>query len=237
MKKLNSIIVSDDNNTVEALTAFCQKSDTTEVIRVFSNSNEFLKSLPALNFDYCIIDADIQDVDGLMLMQMLNGRPFLIITAGESGRLKEIINLSPIDVVLKPILKEKLDKALKKAHKLLASERKYALFRVAESDLRVNLSINDIGLIITDDIDSRHKTVYMKNGDKYTLMNCSLDELMAMSPLFIQANKSIVVNIDVIHQVTHDEATIKSIWSDEAPKYVNIGLSYKSRFLEKLFYV
>jgi len=232
---LKVIVLSDDQNTTEKLKTFCLQSDTAKVVRVFDKSKEFLESVPLTDFDYCIADADIKDTDGIALVQMLHTKPYIIVTDGEGNRLKEAINLSPIDVVLKPVMKEKLDKALTKAFKLLGKERKHGLFRVAESDNKVPLRIEEMMLITTDQVDPRNKEVYMKGGKKYTLMNYSMDDLLGLSALFIQINKSSVVNIEAVHEVAYDMAILKHN-NSELPKYIIIGIPYRARVLEKIFY-
>jgi DNA-binding LytR/AlgR family response regulator len=234
--RLKIVTLEEDVATAEIVKSFARQSSVATIIRNFNKASDFLEQLPRVHFDYCLIDSDIKDSNGLMPVQMLNSKPFILLTDGEKTNLKEAIALSPIEVILKPLVKDKLDKAFEKAYRLIAREKEYGLFRVAEYDNRINLRINEMAVIVTDEVDPRHKNVFMQNGDHYTLMDYSMNEILALSPLFVQVNKSSIVNIKVIKEVTHDTATIHLVKSTECAKYVNIGQSYKNNFLERFFY-
>ncbi|HTB07514.1 MAG TPA: response regulator [Bacteroidia bacterium] len=234
--KLIVITVTDDPVIAEEIKTFTTHSTVATIARNFERSEHFLEQLPMVNFDYCIIDADIADAKGLAVAQMLNEKPFIIVTDGEKAKLKNVVHLSPLEIILKPLTKEKLDKAYGKAHKLLAAKREYGLFRVAEFDNRITLRIEEIAVIVTDELDARNKNLFMKNGNHYTLMDYSMKELLEMSPVFVQINRATVVNIDVVHEVMHDMATLKLSNSAQCAKHATIGQCYKNSFLARFFH-
>jgi len=234
-RKLKTVIIDDSPGIIKMLLDLCQESPLVEIIRTFSNPREFLDNAPILEFDLCLIDVEMPEMDGITLAQMLINKPFIFVT-GADNMLRNALNLAPVDIVTKPIMKDRLDKALAKAYELFMDKQEYDVFNVAESKSKVKIQLSDIMLVITDSIDPRNKIVFLRNGEKYTLMDCRLKRLLDICPLLIQVNKSEAVSLEAIHQIEHETATLRGIEGPDVPKYINIGRSYKKPFQERLFY-
>jgi DNA-binding LytR/AlgR family response regulator len=234
-RKLKTVVIDDEESIIQIILDLCHDSPFVEIIETFSSPKEFLKAAPLLDFDLCLIDIEMPEMDGLTLAQMLNNKPFIFITDADS-KLRNALSLAPVDIVTKPILKDRFDKALSKAYELFADKLDYELFNVAESKTKIKLHLPDILLVITDSIDPRNKIVFLRNGEKYTIMDCTLLRLLDLCPLLIQVNKSEAVSLEAIHEVEHEIATIKNIQDTDAPKYISIGRIYRKSFKERLFY-
>jgi DNA-binding LytR/AlgR family response regulator len=234
-RKLKAIIVDDDQFMVNTILDLCKDSQIVEICKTFNNPKEFIEKAPLIDFDLAMLDIQMPEMEGTIVAQMMKNKPFIFIT-GSDHKLRDALNLSPIDVVTKPILKDRLDKALSKAYELLADKKEYELFNVAESNKKVQIHLPDILFVTTDTVDPRHKVAFMRNGTKYTIMDCSLETLIDSCPLLVQVNKREAVSMEAVNEVEHDMITLKDITAKDAPKYANLGRAYKKSFKEKMFY-
>jgi two-component system LytT family response regulator len=236
LKKLKAIAVDDDVSILSTLEQMCKASPIIELVHTFTNPNEFLGKAPMLEFDLCILDIQMPQMEGITLAQVLKNKP-VIFVSGSDERFRDALNLSPIDIVPKPILKDRLYKAFEKAHSLLGEKKEYELFNVAESNKKVKIRLQDILLITTDDVDPRHKQAWLRSGEKYTLMNCKIEHLTANSQALIQVNRAEAVSMEAVHEVEYDLITLKGVLTDNGkPKQVTLGAAFKKKFKERMFY-
>jgi DNA-binding LytR/AlgR family response regulator len=234
-RKLRTIIVDDDAMTTKMIINLSDGSNSVEITKTFLNPQEFIDTAPMLDFDLCVIDIEMPEMSGLVVAQILGKKPFIFITSSDS-KLRSALSLCPVDIVTKPIMKERLDIAFEKAHELFIDKQEYDVFNIAESKKKIKLHLPDILLVTTDTIDPRNKIVYMGNGEKYTLMDYTLTRLLEMCPLLVQVSRSEAISIEAINQVEHEVVTVKGLNGIDIPKYVNLGRSFRESFKERVFY-
>jgi two-component system LytT family response regulator len=236
LKKLRAIAVDDDSSILSTLEQMCKESQLVELIQTFTDPIAFLKQAQNIDFDLCLLDLQMPEIEGTAIAQQLKNKPVIFIS-GSDERFKEALDLSPIDVVPKPILKDRLYKAFEKAHALLVKKIEYGLFNVAESKRKVKLRLGDIMLLTTDESDSRNKEAWMRSGEKYTLMNYRMEELLSNSPSLVQVNRAEAVSLEVINDVDRDQITLKGVLADNGkPKQVTLGLAFQKKFIELMFH-
>jgi two-component system LytT family response regulator len=234
-RRLKTVIVDDDDFIVKMLTDMCRRSPWVEIVATFLDPRQFLKKAPVMDFDLCLLDVNMPDIQGLVLAQMLGNKPVIFIT-GMEDKLKDALNLAPIDVIVKPVTKERLNKALEKANYLLASKKEFEYFNVAESAKKVKLHLPDILVITSDEIDPRNKDAIFRNGLKYTLMDYTMEELLNLWPSLVQVNKGQLISIDAFSEIDDDLVVLKGVNMSELPGEVILGRSYRQPFLDRLFY-
>src|SRR6185312_215758 len=201
----------------------------------FTSSRKFMEDAPILDFDICFLDISMPAVDGLLLAQKLNKKPFIFIT-GSENRLKEALSLEPIDIVTKPFNKNRLDHAIERAFELIGEKIENVLFNVAESKSKVKIHLPDILYVNTDEIDPRHKTVVLRDGTTYTIMNSSMEELLYIARHLVQVNRRELISIDLVNQVEHDLVSVKYSGPAKIPLELTIGNSYKNEMRKRIFY-
>jgi DNA-binding LytR/AlgR family response regulator len=234
-RKLKVAVVDDDESIHDILHDLYNDSVLVEIKFNYTNSRKFIEDAPMLDFDLCFLDISMPDIDGLILAQLLKNKPFIFIT-GSEDKLKAALGLEPIDIVPKPFNKERLDHAIEKAHKLLAEKIEDGVFCVAESEKRVKIHLPDIIFADTDEIDPRHKMIIMKGGVKYTLMDCSLEDLASYAPHLIQVNRRQLVSLDYIKEMQHDLVSVKDADLLHIPGEITLGRTYKKAVHKKIFY-
>jgi two-component system LytT family response regulator len=236
LAKLKTVAVDDNKLILLLLEQMCQVSPIIELVGSFTNPLEFLAQAPTLDFDLCLLDVHMPTMEGTTLAQILKFKPVIFIT-GSDETFRDVINLSPIDIVPKPIVKDRLYQAFEKAYEHLADKKEFGLFNVAESTKKIQLHLADIMLITTDDDDARNKLVWMRNGDRYTLMNYKLEHLTANSPVLVQVNRAEAVSLEAIYGVEYDLITLKGVVTEAGkPKQVTLGPAFKEKFKERMFY-
>lgn len=236
-KKLQTIIVDDDPFIHQLIQDFCINSQYAKITHQFYNPRVLIERLPFIQFDLCLLDIQMPGAEGTTLAQMLKGKSFIYITGTEAtDKLKEAINTEPLDILLKPFSKKRFDHALERAHKLIGDNIEYGLFRVAESSKKIKIQISDILYVGTDDTDPRNKLLLLKGGGRYTLMDCSLDELLNVAPRLVQANRRELVSVDSITAVQHDVLSIENPVPGEKEKEITLGSIYKKELSRRFFF-
>jgi DNA-binding LytR/AlgR family response regulator len=228
-------VVDDDETLHDILLDLYSDSDIIDIKYNYTEPRKFIKDAPNLNFDLCFIDITMPELDGLTLAQMVKKKPFIFIT-GSEDRLKEALGLLPIDVVTKPFNKERLDHAVEKAYKLINEKVERAFFNVAESKIKINIYLPDIVFVDTDDIDPRNKPVVMKDGEKYTFMNYTLDTLLSFAPQLVQVNRKQLISIDYIKGIKNDMLDVKDGKSLGMSSQLTLSRTYKNDVMKRIFY-
>jgi len=228
-------MVDDDPSMHEILKELYEGSALIHIERGYTDPAAFMKDAPGLQFDLCLLDITMPNINGLMLAQILGKKPYIFIT-GSEDKLKDALGLKPIDVVTKPFNKERLDYALEKAYKQISNTIVYGLYNVAESNKKVKLHLPDFVFVSTDEVDARHKDLTMSDGTKYTLMDCRLEDIMADAPQLVQANRSQLVSINEIHEVDHDKLTLKHAKQNGVPQEITLSPKFKPDLLKRMYY-
>lgn len=228
-------MVDDDKFMHEIVGDFYEGSSIVEIKYFFSNSKKFIKEAPRLDFDICLLDINMPQTDGLILAQLLKDKPIIFIT-GSIDKLKNALDLSPIDVVTKPFTKARLDHAIVKAQKLVSERSNYLLLNVAESNKKLKIDIHDIVLIATDATDARNKKLVLKGGQVYTLMNYGMDKISSMAPHLVKANRSEMVSLDAIHEVQHDIIVLKREYVGNKEYEITLSSVCSKEFKKRFFY-
>jgi DNA-binding LytR/AlgR family response regulator len=240
--KLKCVIVDDFYPTIVELQRLCEDSPHIVVVGTFSSPKKFLEALPTLDYDLCLLDVFMPEMDGFAVANLIKDKPLILMT-DIYDKLKHALDLTyPIDVITKPIKKIRLYTSLEKAYKIIhykPEEKKlkeYELFHVAESKGKTRLCLQDIIYVETDSTNSRNKRVFLKNGEHYTIMRCSNEKLLSLSPKLVQVNKTELVSKDVVKDFKHDKVTIAGIMEEGAPKKVALNRIFRKDFMHKMSY-
>jgi DNA-binding LytR/AlgR family response regulator len=244
-KKLKCIVVDADKQIHQVIGSLCEGSALAEITNVFDCPKEFIKKQGKLDYDICLLDLSMPEMNGILVAQLLDGKPVIFIS-GVDDKLREAVEFAPIDIVTKPIKKERLEKAFLRAVKLLggeietrtialtSKEKEYELFNIAEASEKIRLCIKDIFFVTSDSIDPRNKRVIMRNGEKYTLMDCNFEKILNLSARFVKVNRSEIVSIEAVQKYRHDVITLKCFTEGGHARQVTLNRSFRESFVERL---
>jgi len=238
--KLRCVIVDDFYPTLVELQKLCHDSPLVEIVQTFSSPKKFVEVSPSLDYDLCLLDIFMPEMDGIAVSRMMKDKPIIFMT-DIYDRLKEAVDLLyPIDIVTKPIKKNRLFRAFEKAHKIIThvpaevKKKEFELFHAAEAEGRIKLHLSDILFVKTDKANCRNKQVYLKSGEHYTIRRCTNEQLLKMSPKLVQVNKAELVSVDAVKGFKHNFVTLKHFSGEGMPVKVTLNRNFRIGFIHKM---
>jgi len=214
----------------------CSELPLISITNNFKCPFKFLDALPSLELDVCILAIEMPKMDGLTVSHFLNDMPFIFIT-GKENMLKDALEANPIDILLKPIKKERLHKAIEKAYAMLtlhSKSKEYELFNVAEAKDKVNIFLNDIAFVRSNVKNPRNKDISLRNGARWTIMDCTFNQLLNLCSDLVQVNRTELVSLKIVQFVRHDLITIPDLMNNGKPCQVTLSDTCRKSFMDFL---
>ncbi|HTA82398.1 MAG TPA: response regulator [Bacteroidia bacterium] len=233
MEKINStlsiVLLDNDVASLSQMEQLINNLQIANVVATFNNSAAFIKELPMLNFDLLMLDIEMAGTTGREVIKKV-GRDKCIINTGHKHRYEEAIKCHPIDILLKPVYKKALNRALDKAKKIIPeikamTENKYLAFNTAKRGGKVFLLLQDIVFVTTDKDGPRNKLVIMRDGSRHILMNYTIDELHNTVPHLLRPNTSSLISPEIVLKkgFNYFELTV----SNEEKKKIVVNITRK----------
>ncbi len=236
--KLKCLLLDDELTGLAYLKMLCEQLPELEVVKAFNNPEIFLKEIPAIEFDICILDIEMPGINGLEVANLLNGKPVIFVTAYKEYA-AEAFDLDAVDYVRKPVRKERLQKAVQKAVEKFSgkeSATKKNFVQLNTDKGKAILFFDQIAFIKTSETDSRDKIVRLFNGEEFTLKNISFDKVKSILPVinFCRINKKEFISLNAVQYFSFDEITTTILV--EQGKFLKLPLSevYRNEFLKKV---
>ncbi len=214
----------------------CEQIPEVEVVKVFNDPLLLLKEAPNLEFDLCVLDIEMPQMNGLDVAKALKGKPVIFTTAYKEYA-AESYDLEAIDYIRKPIQKERLEKAIQKACEVLlkpTEAKQFAQFNTNKG--KTLLFFKDIFLITIAANDKRDKLVYLENQDRFILKNTSFDQLLRLLPAnnFCRVSKKEVIALRAVKFFIHNEITTHVMDGKGINLNINLSEIYRKDFLGKI---
>lgn len=233
--KIKCVLLDDELPGLTYLKMLCEQISEIEIVKVFNNPEKLLSEAPLLDFDLCILDIEMPDLNGIAVANLLIDKHIIFTTAYKEFAV-EAFDLDAVDYITKPVKKERLEKAITKVVNRIKKDEKKQFISLNTNKGKSVLFFENILYIKSADSDSRDKIAYLKDNSQLTLKNISYESLQKKLPenKFCRINKSETIAIDVVNFFTHDEITTKIILSDGKPLVLTLGTSYREDFLNML---
>lgn len=232
------MLLDDELPGLTYLKMLCEQLPDLEVVKAFNNPVVFLNEFSKLDFDLCIIDIEMPEMNGLQVANLLNGRPIIFATAYKDYA-ADAFDLNAIDYLRKPIKLDRLKQAVEKAKKqfekgLNLNEKSFVQLNTNKG--KAILFFDNIAYIKTSESDSRDKIVFLFNGDEYVLKNITFDRLSEFLPThdFCRINKKEILSIKAVQVFSFEEITTSLL--NEHGKKIKLSVSdnYRNEFLQKV---
>jgi DNA-binding LytR/AlgR family response regulator len=234
--KLKCILLDDELPGLAYLKMLCEQFPELEVVKAFNSPEKLLQESSILDFDLCITDIEMPGIDGLTLGGMLQDKLVIFTTAYKKYAV-DAFDIDAVDYLIKPVTKERLQKAISKA------VAQYEKPETAKKFIQVNtdkgkaiLYFNQIVYIKSADNDSRDKEVITENGSLLVLKNINFESLLKQLPKdnFCRINKKEILALEAVQFFNHSEIVLKNKLKDG--KFISLVLSdtYRSNFLKLL---
>ena len=114
--KLRCLLLDDELPGLTYLKMLCEQLPELEVVRSFNSPKKLLEELPSLEFDLCILDIEMPEMNGLQVANLLGNKPVIFTTAYKEYA-ADAFDVNAIDYITKPVKKERLQQAITKAIK------------------------------------------------------------------------------------------------------------------------
>jgi DNA-binding LytR/AlgR family response regulator len=212
----------------------CEQFPELEIVKAYTSSSKFLKETDTIDFDLCILDIEMPEVNGLQVAKLLKDK-LVIFTTAYKEYAAEAFDINAVDYVRKPIQKERLQQAVTKAANIFKSKNhadRIVQFNTDKGKALIHL--NRLAYITTSNTDSRDKIAVLHDGSSMTLKNVSFETLSGFLPetQFCRINKREVISLKIVLSYTYDEITTSLV--DGQNKQLKFSLSevYRPAFLK-----
>jgi DNA-binding LytR/AlgR family response regulator len=232
------LLLDDELPGLAYLKMLCEQLPDLEVVKAFDNPNAFLKEVHNLDFDFCILDIEMPEMNGLQIVNLLNGKPVIFATAYKEYA-AEAFDLNALDYIRKPIKIDRLKQAVDKAKNHIG--RSTELNHKPYIQLNTNkgkaiLFFDKIAYIKTSENDSRDKVAQLFDGEEIVLKNITFDKLTELLPSidFCRVNKKEILSIKAVQVFSFDEITTNLISEQGKNRKLSLNENYRYEFLQKV---
>ena len=233
--KLKCLLLDDELPGLTYLKMLCEQIPELEVVKAFNNPAVLLAEVPHLDFDLCIMDIEMPGMDGLQVAELLNGKPVIFTTAYKEYA-AEAFDLNAVDYVRKPVRKERLQQAVRKAMLRIEKDVPEKSFMQVNTDKgRAVLYFDQIVYIKTADTDSRDKWVRFVDGSGLVIKNITLEKLVALLPKrqFCRVNRREIIAINCVQFFSNEEITT-SLQAAGKPLVLSLSDACRNEFTAKV---
>jgi len=194
-KIYNCVLLDDELLALSYLRTLCEQIPEIEVVKAFNDPEHFLNELHDLRFDFLISDIVMPTFTGLEVAEKLKGIP-VIFTTAHNEYAADAFDVDAIDYLRKPIQKERLEKAIRKAMDAIQSSATDTKWSTSTAKGKMTFQCSDIVSLSANTIDSRDKLLLLKDGSTEIVKNKSFQQLGdELSPeKFIRISKSELFN-------------------------------------------
>ena len=231
---IKCVILDDELLAISYLKLLCDELNV-EVVKAFNNPKTFLQEIDTIDCDLCVLDIEMNGMNGLQVAERITGKKIIFTTAYKEYA-AEAFDLNVVDYVCKPIKKERLQQAFEKAEKLISNQQKNSFFEWNTNLGKTSIYTNEIVCIKTSEIDSRDKDLFLKNNSELILKNLSFKNLSELLPKknFVQINKKEMVNIDYIKIFSSSEIVLDAASSDGNPVKLTVSEVFRDQLSRQM---
>lgn len=232
--KIKCLLLDDELPGLTYLKMLCEQIPELEIVKVFNNPEKLLAEAPNLDFDLCILDIEMPDLNGMAVANLLENK-YIIFTTAYKEFAVEAFEIDAVDYITKPVKKERLEKAVAKVLKRIEKQEQKQFISINTNKGKSVLFFDHLLYIKASDTDSRDKVAFLKDGSTLVLKNISYEKLQEkLSKVrFCRINKREIIAVSIVNFFTHDEITTKVMLPNGKPLVLSLGLSFKDDFLTR----
>ena len=230
--KIKCLLLDDELPGLTYLKMLCEQIPELEIVKVFNNPEKLLAEAPNLDFDLCILDIEMPDLNGMAVANLLENKYIIFSTAYKEFAV-EAFEIDAVDYITKPVKKERLEKAVAKVLKRIEKQEQKQFISINTNKGKSVLFFDHLLYIKASDTDSRDKVAFLKDGSTLVLKNISYEKLQEkLSKVrFCRINKREIIAVSIVNFFTHDEITTNVMLPNGKPLVLSLGLSFKDDFL------
>ncbi|TGK31772.1 DNA-binding response regulator [Leptospira gomenensis] len=120
-KLYKTVIIEDDSSISDFIKKEVENHGKFDVVGTFDRGSDALRFLIENKVDLLLLDIELPDFNGFDILKELDEPPLTISVTGYEGNAKTAYDYGNIDYVTKPIVPERLYKALDRAYEKVSS--------------------------------------------------------------------------------------------------------------------
>lgn len=236
--KLKCLILDDELLGLTYLKMICEQIPSLEVIKAYNSPKNFLEEFEQIDFDLCILDIEMPEVNGLEIAKHLKNK-LIIFTTAYSDFAADAFDLQVVDYVRKPIKTERLSQSVEKAINLLKlSDTKRNFIKISTDQGKTLLDYSKIQLIKSSEIDARDKIAFLSDGSTTLLKNISFEKLLQLLPSeeFCRINKQELISCNCINAISNEKISTTIKGKDGRFQILNLSEKYKNELIQKVHF-
>ena len=230
---MNCIIIDDEPLAREGMLLLVNDFPGLRVVGCFNGVKKAREFLAENQVDLIFLDIQMPGVNGLEFAQTIAGDTLIIFTTAYSQYALKSYEVDAIDYLVKPILKERFEKAINKAvnyqQLLLQTNAKSSLESVASDFMLIKAERKFYKIVFKDILYIEglkdYVVMYVNDNKIITAMNLKTIYHQLPQTIFVRVSKSYVVNMN--HILSFDNHTIY-LNNAEIP----IGDIYRKNFMD-----
>jgi len=231
---MNCIIVDDEPLAREGMLLLLRDIPELNILGCFNGAKKAKEFMVDNQVELIFLDIQMPGINGLEFAESISEKTLIIFTTAYSQYALKSYEVDAIDYLVKPIIRQRLEKSIKKAfsyHELLSNKEEKSTLESLETDYMLVKSDRKFHKILFKDIVyveglKDYVVVYVNDNKIITAMNLKTISQHLPENIFIRVSKSYLVNSSYIESFDNHTIYIKAT---EIP----IGEVFRKKFLEQ----
>lgn len=234
--KIKCLLLDDELPGLTYLKMLCEQIDDLEVVKAYNSPEILLNEWESLDFDLLISDIEMPGINGLEVADIIKSKAIIFTTAYKNFAV-DAFDKDAVDYVVKPVKKERLEQAVQKVVARMSKPVEVVKQIQLNTDKgKALINVAKIFCVLTSNIDSRDKILFLNDTSKITVKNSSFEKLLEMLPAdqFCRINKKAIIALKHVQFYSHDEITADLLYSDGKHYTFPLSEIYRSDFMKRV---
>lgn len=216
---MRCIVVDDEATARMVISTLCESTTGLELVDQFESAIDAIKFLNQDSADLIFLDIHMPSFDGMDFIKTLKDPPQIILTTSDPNFAIQAFEYDFIvDYLVKPIERERFDKAIQRARKVLKGSTAKAsgdsgVDGQEENQLYINIHRRLIKIDIPSIylIEAKGDYIYIKTEGKDYKVHSTLTKIEQKLPpdTFLKVHRSFIINLNEIVDIEDNSVLIK----------------------------
>ncbi len=153
MKKLNCIIVDDDEIDRLMVVSFAKRFENLNIIGIFESAEMALPAIEHYEIDVAFLDIDLDGMSGMELRKASKNIPVCVFITAHPEHAVESFELDTLDFIIKPIKFDRFSQTMNRIYEFMEIKQKALLFEssiggdtiyIKEGHVQTKVKLHDI---------------------------------------------------------------------------------------------
>lgn len=233
--KINCVAIDDELPALNQMQDYISKVPYLNLIGSFNNGLDALSFLKDNSVDLLFLDVQMDDLNGIQLLQVLNNKPKVILTTAYDQYALKAFDLEVSDYLLKPISFERFVKAVEKIYRELSATALTTKEKPETSEQRNYCFVKTEFKMVRIDFDD---VLYIEGLKEYVIIKMNSGKVLSLMTFkeilnclpednFIRTHKSYIVAINKIESIERNRIKI-------GEKLIPVGNTFKDEFYNRI---